>query len=333
MHWVSRRYDHNERSQPSDFTHHPIQTKNKRGPLFYLELNFKIYNELRELKPDLIYSVDLDTLVCCSRYARKTKKQLLFDAHELFYGVPELESKRMKKWIWKRVAKSFIPKVDGAMTINGSLKDYYQNKYSTPFSIVRNVPLALNIETKSSVKNNKRIAYLGAVNKGRGVELMLYALTELKDYTFSIMGDGDCLQEMKDLAKELGVDDRTSFHGYTEPKDITSLLRECSLGINALVATSDNYRYSLANKFFDYMHYHLPSINMRFPEYESLVNEYNVGTLIDNYCVEDLVKAIRSYEDERKYLEHTTNCKTYKSQFTWEREKQVLLDLVAKTIS
>jgi glycosyltransferase involved in cell wall biosynthesis len=171
------------------------------------------------------------------------------------------------------------------------------------------------------------MVYLGAVNTGRGVELAIRSLQTLIEHRLVIIGDGDEYDQMRDLAVALNVIHRVDFRGYTTPDKIFSILQECSIGLNVLVAESDNYRLSLANKFFDYMHAGLPSVNMRYPEYENIINDHHVGIMIRDYNVDDLVTAVRMLDNIDLYNQLADNCSKFKHLYTWNREKEVLVGL------
>jgi hypothetical protein len=55
-----------------------------KGPFFYLEYNFRLFLFLIQLRLDIIYAVDLDTILPCLWVSQIRKKQRLYDAHELF---------------------------------------------------------------------------------------------------------------------------------------------------------------------------------------------------------------------------------------------------------
>ena len=82
------------------------------GFLFYLEYNIRILFFALKMKPDLIYSVDLDTLLGTGIARKWLGAKLFHDAHEYFVEVPELEGSSMKKGIWNWIGKRFVPSSD-----------------------------------------------------------------------------------------------------------------------------------------------------------------------------------------------------------------------------
>ena len=323
--WISRHHK-DIKNESRDVKRSYIRCLFNSGILFYLEYNIRLFLRLMRLDCDAISSVDLDTLPAAYFASKLKRKSLIFDAHEIFYEVPELIGKPFKKWVWKQVARFCIPHANLCYTVNDSLKLHYENHYDKEFHVIRNVP-DVTPQLDDVKTNNKVMVYLGAVNKGRGVEIAIKALQQLVNHKLVIIGDGDEYQEMIKLAQSLGVSDRVDFKGYTTPSNIFPILQECSISLNVLVAESENYRLSLANKFFDYMHAGLPSINMQYPEYESILNQHKVGLMIRDYHVDDFIEAVQKLEDTRLYEELVHNCKKYKANYTWSNEKENLVRL------
>jgi hypothetical protein len=60
-----------------------------KGPLFYANLNIRLFAFFLKTKADIILSNDLDTLLASSLASRLKKQKLVFDSHELFPELPE----------------------------------------------------------------------------------------------------------------------------------------------------------------------------------------------------------------------------------------------------
>ena len=328
VYWISRHHI-DIKNESNDVKRSYIQCLFNSGILFYLEFNIRLFLRLIKSDCDAISSVDLDTLSAAYFASKLKRKHLIFDAHEIFYEVPELIGKPFKKWVWKRVALWCIPRTDLCYTVNNSLRKHYESNYSKSFHVIRNVP-DIAMQARTVIKNNKTMVYLGAVNKGRGIEIAIEALKILTDYKLVVIGKGDEYDKMQKLAKSYNVINRVEFKGYTIPDKIFPILRQCSIGLNLLVADSENYRLSLANKFFDYMHAGLPSVNMQYPEYESILSEHKVGVMIKDYNVEALVEAVVQLEDTLLFDKLTDNCVAYRSKYTWGREKVELVEIYGR---
>ena len=320
--WISRTLG-KRANNSSEKTNEIINTIFKRGILFYLEFNFRLFKKLLKYPHAIINSIDLDTLLAGWLAAKFSEQPLVFDAHEIFYEVPELEGKPFKKWIWKRLAKLIIPSIKHAYTVNNSLKQHYEKSYFAHFEVIRNVPpkTTFEIEQKS---NQKKIIYLGVLNKGRGVEILIELMKQMPEYSLQLIGEGDLSNTLK---KQAGKAKNVEFLGYKKPDEIFSILSQASIGINILDAQSLNYKLSLANKFFDYLHAGIPSINMAFPEYLNILSDFEVGVTINDYDLDSLKEAIVNLEDTELYQELSTNCIKYRDNFTWEKESKKLIDI------
>lgn len=323
VYWISRT-NTIERKPLDNVQHIYIKTRFKSGPLFYLEFNLKLKSTLKRISCDLINAVDLDTLLGSYLALKKNQNQLIFDAHEIFYEVPELTNKPLKKLIWKKLANFVIPKVKAAYTVNNSLKNHYELHYKKEFRVIRNVPLSEKSITAETKTNNKILVYLGVLNKGRGLELAIEAVHQLIDYELILIGEGDLSEKLRKLA---AGNPRIKFKGYIKPNEISKILETSSIGLNMLTAESENYRLSLANKYFDYMHAGLPSINMDYPEYNYLISEDKTGLLVSQYNLENLIKAIKTLEQPDIYSELHTNSLQACQKYTWQEEKKKLASI------
>ena len=317
--WVSRSIYN---SQNKD-KHKVITTWFRSGPLFYLEFNLRLLFLLRSTDSNQISSVDLDTIPACYLASLITKRKLIFDAHEIYYEVPELLGKPLKKKLWQLIARSILPRIHQCYTVNQSLQKHHQDAYGQPYTVIRNLPLSRPTPSHNR-SNNKTLVYLGVINKGRGVELAIEFAKSSPDYKLILVGEGDLFAHIKEQAAGYP---NIIFTGYQEPDMIWPLLEQAAIGLNVLDGSSLNYKYSLANKFFDYLMAGIPSINMSFPEYKPIIDEHEVGLMIGAYDVESLAKAISLLEDQSTYSRLTDNCRQYASLYTWEIEKKKLLPI------
>ena len=299
------------------------------GPLFYLEYNIRICLLLIRMKPDVFYSVDTDTILGCTIAKLWSGKKMIFDSHEYYSESPELTSRPIKKSIWKWVEKIAIPRADKAITVNQSLSELLSKKYKNEFIPVYNVPFKENGH-ETQVEKSNFILYQGVLNQGRGLEEMILAMQWIQDAHLVIAGEGDLSQQLRAMAAESPVKDRITFKGWLTPVALTKLTRQALLGVNLLDGSSLNYYYSLANKFFDYMHAGVPSLNMDFPEYRYMIKKYDTGYLLDTLSPESLATTINDIlNDHVVWEKKKANCFLAAEDLNWQNEAIKIRHLVS----
>jgi glycosyltransferase involved in cell wall biosynthesis len=106
------------------------------------------------------------------------------------------------------------------------------------------------------------------------------------------------------------------------------------VGLNLLSSNSLNYKYSLANKFFDYLHAGVPSINMNFPVYRRICQAYEVGICIDNLDKASIQYALHTLLNNPDKMQQMKNaCAFAKEVYNWDNESKTMLALVSETLS
>jgi glycosyltransferase involved in cell wall biosynthesis len=303
-----------------------------KGIPFYLELNLRLFIQLIFHKPDAVYAVDFDTLPAARGYHLFFSKPFVFDAHELFTDVPELQNRPFKQWIWNMVGKKIIPKATFSLTVSESLVRLLSQKYAAPFVLIRNFPTSKSIDAVdiSQRRKNKWIYYQGMLHEGRGIELLIQTMLLLPDWTLILAGNGDKEAYLKDLSKQLGVETRVMFKGMVEPAELIQWAKEAWLGVNILENQSLSYYYSLANKTFDYFQAWLPAIHTDFPEYRILAEKHQCITLLKQAEPALLAKTVEAiWANPPLYENMVAAAAQAATQYTWEQEAGRLLDTFA----
>lgn len=298
----------------------------ENGFMFYAEYHVKLFFFLLFRKLDIIYAVDLDTIAVGGLLKLLRRKKLVYDAHEYFVETPELHQRPIVKGFWNFIGNVFVPKADQFITVNESLAKLLGSLYDRSFTYVYNTPRyseSMNAESFQAVV--PYLLYQGVLNKGRGIEEMISAMELIDNVDFYIVGDGDLSSELKILAAQSLARDRIKFLGWLSPDEMKKYTIGAILGINLLDGSCENYFYSLANKFFDYMHMGIPSINMDFPEYRSIIDKYKIGLLIPELSVESISREINNVlSNIDQLIEMQENCVNASRELNWQNEEKKL---------
>ena len=104
-------------------------------------------------------------------------------------------------------------------------------------------------------------------------------------------------------------------------------------GINLVEPEGLNQYFSLANKFFDYIHAGLPQVTMNFPEYAAINRIFEVAILVNDLQPQTIADAMnRLLEDQDLYLRLKNNCAAAKMELNWEKEEQKLLSFYRQVL-
>ncbi len=304
------------------------------GKLFYLEYNIRLFWYLLWTKFDIVCGIDLDTLVPAFLTAQLKRKVCVYDAHEYFSEVPEVINRPLTKKVWEGVAALIIPRLKYCYTVGNILAGVFQQRYGTPFAVIRNMPVSQDSDINAEIPedgNKKILFYQGAVNMGRGLEVLVTAMTQLENFHLWIAGDGDIKSVLEQQVAASGHQDRITFLGKVSPEKLRELTPKAWLGMNLLENKGLNYYYSLANKYFDYVQAGVPVMQMQFPEYVQLNQAFRTAILIGSLQVNSIASAVLALEkDQHLYEELRSNCRKASKIWNWEHEESGLIDFYKK---
>jgi glycosyltransferase involved in cell wall biosynthesis len=299
--------------------------------LFYANYNARLFFYLLQAKVDIIVANDLDTLVSCWLAAKIRRKVLVFDSHELFTEVPELADRPLIKGVWGVNEKLFIRGVDFGYTVSKPIQEYYLKKYNSDFTLVRNVGLFRFENNHQFNGQNKIIIYQGALNKGRGIELMLNSMQYLDEFVLWIVGDGDIVNELKELAVKLGLGEKAVFIGRVPLDSLYKYTSKAYIGVSLEEDLGLNYRYALPNKIFDYIQARVPVVVSDLPEMKNLVKKYKIGEALKNRSPKELADTIKKLSEKgERRKELNRNLELAARDLCWQREEEKIILLYRK---
>jgi len=279
---------------------------------------------------------DLDTLPANFLISRIKKAILVYDSHEYFTEVPELVNRNFVKNTWEKLEKWMVPKVKHSYTVCDSIAQIYNQKYGTDMIAIRNLPYCHAGYSRAESKKSsyeRIIIYQGSVNKGRGLELVINSMTYLDDVRFWIIGDGDILNDLKNLVKRLKLEPNVLFMSRMLPEDLIQYTVQADIGLSLEENLGLNYYYALPNKLFDYIGAGVPVLVSDFPEMGSLVKKHDIGIATLTSDPMELAAIIKSMlNDPGKIRIWKNNLQKAASMLCWENEEKKLLDLYRKVI-
>lgn len=305
-----------------------------KGPLFYAELNIKLFFYLLFNKSDLLLSNDLDTLLPNYLISKLKNVELFYDSHEYFTGVPELQNRTAIRKIWEIIEGLIFPGLKNVYTVNQSIANLYQEKYKNKVEVIRNVPVSINVEyaerkTLELPENKKIIIFQGAgINVDRGAEEALLAMKFTSDdVNLLFIGGGDVFSKLQKIAKHNALTHKVIFVPKVPVEKLRQYTLQASIGLTLDKDTNLNYRYSLPNKLFDYIHAGIPVLSSNLIEIKQIIRKYNIGRIVNSHNPEELGKIIMEMLNSAEYDEWKKNTIIAAKELSWEKEKTKLLEI------
>ena len=305
----------------------------RKGPFMYLFFNAQLFFYLLFKKADILWSNDLDTLLPNFIISRLKNAKLVYDSHEYF---TESVIKKISKKVWEFLERRLFPHLKNVITVNNSIKEIYEKQYKVPVTVIRNVPypLAQNSSvTKPLLPSNKKILVMqgNGLNENRGAEEAVLTMQYLPDeFMLYFIGGGTIINDLKQMTDELNLNHKIIFIDLLPYTEMMEYTRQCFLGlIFEKIDSMDEHKFSLPNKFFDYIHAGIPVLSSKALEIKAIMEKYNIGTFIESFDPVEIAATIIDIPmHQEMYNQWKQNTVAAAHEFNWENEEKVLIHLM-----
>jgi glycosyltransferase involved in cell wall biosynthesis len=307
-----------------------IRCSFNKGFLFYAEYNLRLFLFLLFQKPVAICAIDLDTILPCFFVSKLKKTPRIYDAHEYFTELKEVRTRPAVRKFWTAVEKFAVPKFSLGYTVSDGLAEAFRAKYGSEYKVIRNLPV---LRPQAEVPREIFLLYQGAVNEGRGFEFLIPAMKEVP-FPLVICGDGNFMNQLKELIKANGVEEKVELKGMLLPQERRAIATKATLGIGLAEKEGINQYHALPNKFLEYMHAGLPQVAMDFPEYQKINNVYKIAVLLEDLSVHAVVNCINETMRNKVLLQKMKeNALQAREVFCWQSEEKNLLQFYKNLFS
>ena len=318
------------------FTQQPFGQKRlfvffQSGLLLYTFFNIQLFFYLLFQKADIICAIDLDTILPCYFTSRLKKIKRVYDAHELFCEMKEIVTRPAIYKVWKRIEKFSVPAFIHGYTVNNIIANEFKKMYGVNYEIIRNI--ALFEQFTPPVKKDPFIIYQGAVNEGRSFETLIPAM-QWVNTTLIICGDGNFMTSAKALVEKYGLGQKIIFKGKLAPHELRQVTRSAAIGITLFDDTGTSNFYSLANRFFDYIHAGIPQLCADYPAYKEINNLYEIAVLTKDLSPESIAGQLNELlYNQELYNRLAANCVSARKSLNWQEEEKKLIAFYKNILS
>jgi glycosyltransferase involved in cell wall biosynthesis len=141
-----------------------------------------------------------------------------------------------------------------------------------------------------------------------------------------IYGDGNFLEQTRELISRYGLQDKVLLKGKLAPSELKNITARARIGFTLFENQGLSNYYSLANRFFDYVHAATPQVAVDFPVYRELNRNFPVAVLVNTMNPVELGGAINNLlQDGLLYKQLQENCLKMRQEWNWEKEEKALL--------
>lgn len=283
------------------------------------------------LKPDFIVGHDYYTLPLAKVLADEYGCRFSMDLHEYAYG------QYMHNPLWRALKRPWVGRLQREFlkesAVNTAVSDGIADLIpidnpgaSRPLTI-RSTPQFVKMEFRPA-GDRIRILYHGLIDRTRGLDTILSAMPHLRDeYDLIIRGSGphEYCQELSARAEAMGISSRVFIEPPVLFNQIIPQANQADIGYFVHVDTSPQKRFTLPNKFFEYMMAGLALCVSDLPEMSALVKRYDCGVLVKTPSVESVISALNKFtrDDVNKYKNNSLQAAEI---LCWENESENMIN-------
>jgi hypothetical protein len=155
----------------------------RKGFLFYAAYNIRLFWYLMFRSFDLYFANDLDTVLPNLFWSKILRKSMIYDSHEFFTEVPEIQNRPLVKSVWSGIERYVFRYTEHIINVSDSIADAYYERYGKKSTVVRNIPANPGViepydRAKLSIPDTTRIIILqgSGINVDRGGEEAVMAM-------------------------------------------------------------------------------------------------------------------------------------------------------------
>ncbi|MFA7289613.1 MAG: glycosyltransferase [Melioribacteraceae bacterium] len=309
---------------------------------FYLHFGYLLFKELIKSDASVIFAEDIYTLPIVTLIAKMKNAKIVYNSRELYAFIGGLSKRPFIQYLVKSIESTFINLADLILTTGEMDSAFLEKFYGLPKTLViRNIPLyqkpqfTVNLHAMYDIPTNYKILlYQGVLIGGRGIPIVIKAISEIKNVYLLLLGDGESKRYFEEIAHENDVSDRVIFAGTISQKDLINYTASADIGIALIENISVSYYHALPNKLFEYIMAGLPVLSCPLPQMKKIVEEYNAGIIADPDNEDEVISGIKKLlESDEVIRSYKTNCNKAALELNWQKEFERAKPVLYKVIT
>ena len=283
------------------------------------EFQRKALDRLIDLKPDLIYSESLDTLLIAKKYRKKNKVKIIYEVADL----RESYIIKPKNPINRIVAETILNEEKKAFTVVDSLvvtsPKFYTYHYKRLIEkentlYIPNIPdIEIFKSYKKKTEGQFTIGFIGGIRYLKQMKMLVDAAKEAGCKVL-FAGAGGTANDYSEIKAYCEDQDHVEFTGrYDYNTQIANLYGSVDCVYAVYDADNPNVRIALPNKLYESVICELPIIVAKETYLEELVKKWGVGVSVSHKDTKELTKVLERLSTDSDYYESIV-CKCIKEK-------------------
>ncbi len=298
-----------------------------------------LLESLKSKRFDLVVANDIDTLPLA--FQVKGDGKVIFDAHE--YAPRHFENNRIWKTFFQpfyiHLCKKYIPQVAGMLTVGKGLANEYEKNFGVKPVIITNATRYHDAIPAPVKPDTIRLIHHGIANPSRRLELMVEMMDYLDErFTLDMMlmtsdfASGQTKAFIENLKANAAKNPRIKILPPVKSHAVVTTIQPYDIGVFLLPPVNFNYENTLPNKLFDFIQARLGVAIGPTPEMASIVNQYSIGVVSEEFTPASLAKKLNALTTEQ-VASFKTNAGIAAKELNAERNEEIFNQLVREVLS
>lgn len=310
-------------------------------------------SELVKIAPDVIHVHDPRLLPVAFRAAERIKArsghgcEVVYDARENFAGV--LETNEALPEYHKRVLAAetkYGRQAAAILTVSDAVAEALSQRISPTSApaVLLNTPVQRDLSDLVGERRSLRadahipdgdkvLVYPGAASKARGVDTIVEALPHLPGWHAVLVVvpyPHPREVELRDAARELGVEDRLHLVPPVPADDVPAYLSEADVAVHPMLAGIPNHEMAMPNKLFEIMHARRPMASSHVKTMSAFVRDHAMGEVFQSGDPHDLARVVLKLDADARAGHPAVATDDVVHRYSWQGQEAKLRSAYAR---
>ncbi|MBZ5638250.1 MAG: glycosyltransferase family 4 protein [Acidobacteriia bacterium] len=311
---------------------------------------------IRDARPELVVVRDLPLAPLAIRLANSAGIAVIVDMAEnhpaLWREVCASDPIPLRSWILKnpylarRMERSVARRAHGFFVVVEEMREHLLALGVPPerVAVVSNTPELMSFDASGGSMppdtfpplspHHVDLLYVGNVTRRRGLHQVVAAMAELREDDpmprLHVVGDGDYLPRLRELAAKMKLAGRVFFHGRIEFARVPAIFARCHVGVISHLKT-EHTDTTIPNKLFDCMACAKPVLVSNATPLERIVTAEDCGRVFRDGDIAGIANQIRALLDPELRRRLGANGRSaVERRYNWGRDMETALAAVQR---